>query len=118
MIWVNSDGDGPGSAVTAYRLRTMTRIVRTAYRLQRPPRKQQAALLAGPAVVTKRDRRPKATPAAVTAPPPANDDRKPAIVTAAPRRGRKGKVWQDGGPPDAAMRAWLEKAKWGRGPAG
>lgn len=104
----------------------MTRIVTTTYRYKRPPWKQQAVSLAGPAVVTRRARKPEtervgqtsAEPTAVTAPPPANDDRKPAIVTAAPRRGRKGKVWQDGGPPDAAMRAWLEKAKWGRGPAG
>jgi hypothetical protein len=31
-------------------------IVTTAYRYKRPPRKQQAAPLAGPAVVTKRAR--------------------------------------------------------------
>ena len=56
----------------------MTRIVTTHYRYKRPPRKQQAAPLPGPAVVTKRARKPKVAPAAVTAPPAANDDGKPA----------------------------------------
>jgi hypothetical protein len=73
------------------------RIVTYAHRPKRPPRKQPAAPLPGPAVVTRRASIPsggkaKATPAAVTAPPPANDDRKPAdgqkpaIVTAASRK--------------------------------
>jgi hypothetical protein len=70
----------------------MTRIVTYSHRRKRPPRKQQAVPLTGPAVVATRTRLPKATPTAVTAAPPANDDRKPvhaasssekpAIVTA------------------------------------
>jgi hypothetical protein len=35
--------------------RAMTRIVTYAHRYKPPPRKKQAAPLAGPAVVTKRD---------------------------------------------------------------
>ena len=54
------------------------RIVTYAHRPKRPPRKRQAAPLAGPAVVARRARKPKAEPAAVTAPPPANNDRRPA----------------------------------------
>jgi hypothetical protein len=53
------------------------RIVTTAYRYKRPPRKKKPVLLEVPVIVTKRT----ATPAKV-APPPANDDRKSAIVTA------------------------------------
>lgn len=114
----------------------MTPIVTNTYRYKRPPRKKQAAPLTGPAVVTQRARpntgAPK--PTAVTAPPPANDDREPAplptggkksaIVTTASRKQLKQR--RAAGAPDdaddpeaaAAMRAWLEKAKWGRGPAG
>jgi hypothetical protein len=54
-----------------------SRIVTTAYRYKRPPRKKKPVLLEVPVIVTKRT----ATPAKV-APPPANDDRKSAIVTA------------------------------------
>jgi hypothetical protein len=85
-------------------------IVTTTYRYKRPPRKQQAAPLAGPAVVaTKSSRRPvweetaaaewersaspgKGSEAALSvAHPAANDDRKlahakPAIVTAKSKR--------------------------------
>jgi hypothetical protein len=43
----------------------------------------------------------------------------PAIVNTANSRGRKGKVWvDDGSPSDPEMQAWLNKAKWGRGPSG
>jgi hypothetical protein len=108
----------------------MTRIVTTAYRYKPPPRKKQAVPLTGPAVVTKRARKPEAEPIAVTAPPPANDDRnpvagkKPAIVTTASRKQAKldRARRQDDRPEDpdasAAMRAWLERAMRGRGPAG
>jgi hypothetical protein len=70
-------------------------VVTYVHRRKRPPRKQQAAPLTGPAVVTKRARpstgTPKTEPAAVTVPSPANDDgrpapAKPAIVTAASRK--------------------------------
>jgi hypothetical protein len=54
-----------------------SRIVTTAYRYKRPPRKKKPVLLEVPVIVTKRT----ATPSKV-APPPANDDRKSAIVTA------------------------------------
>jgi hypothetical protein len=66
------------------------RVVTYAHRPKRPPRKQQAALLTGTAVVTKRARKPEAerdgqaspgcsaAPAATAPPPPANDDGKPA----------------------------------------
>jgi hypothetical protein len=89
----------------------MTRIVTYAHRPKRSLRKQQAAPLAGPAVVTRRVRKPeaerdgqttlgrRAAPAVVTTPPPANDDRKPAhaatssqkpvIVTTASRKPSK-----------------------------
>jgi hypothetical protein len=55
----------------------MARIVTTAYRPKRPPRKRKAVAIAGPAIVRK----------AVSLPAdgqrkPANDDRKPAIVAA------------------------------------
>jgi hypothetical protein len=82
------------------------------------------AALTGPAVVSKRAR---VSTAAVTAPPPVNDDRKPAekksaIVTTTSRKKMKLERRQEDRPedPDAAsaMRAWLERAKWGRGPAG
>jgi hypothetical protein len=105
-------------------------IVTSTYRYKRPPRKRQATPLAGPAVVTRPTGTPKSEPTAVTAPPSANDDRKPdaaqkpAIVTTA--SGKQAKLdrarRQDDRPEDpnasAVMRAWLEKAKWGRGPAG
>jgi hypothetical protein len=84
----------------------MARIVRTAYRYQRPPRKRLAAALDVPAVVKAADpakarKRAKAAlpestpvaPAAIStsragasAAPAANDDRKPAIVTISSRK--------------------------------
>jgi hypothetical protein len=60
----------------------MTRIVTTAYRPRRPPKKRKAVALQGPAIV----RKAKAAKGVHTAdtpkpgqapPPPANDDRKP-----------------------------------------
>ena len=105
------------------------RIVTSTYRYKRPPRKQQAAPLTGPAVVTSRARKPDAAPATVTAPPPANDGRKPrssaAIVTTVSRkqvkleRASRRREDRPEDPEEAArIRAWLEQAKWGRGPAG
>jgi hypothetical protein len=116
------------------------RIVTTAYRYKPPPRKRKAVPLAGPAVVTKRAQLPKAAPDAVTrrdrvaAPPPANDDRKAAtsshdatksaiVTTAGQKQAKLDRARrQDDRPEDpgasAAMRAWLERAMRGRGPAG
>jgi hypothetical protein len=107
----------------------MVRIVTYAHHYKRPPRKKQAVPLAGPAVVTRRAGKPKAAPAATAAPLPANDDRKPveaaksAIVTTTSRKQLTlERVGREDRPEDpeaaAAMRAWLEQAKWGRGPAG
>ena len=68
--------------------------------------------------------------------PPANDDRKPATLPTAGKRGaivtttsrkrgklarasfQNGKIAEQPEDPEAAaaMRAWLERAKWGRGP--
>jgi hypothetical protein len=121
----------------------MTRIVTTAYRPKRPPKKRKAVAIAGPVVVrrvAKADQFP--SPGKRSAPelllsssPPANDDRKPATLPTAGKRGaivtmtnrKRGKLarapFQNGKiaePEDpgaaAAMRAWLERAKWGRGP--
>ena len=60
---------------------------------------------------------------AVTSPPPANGDRKSAIVTTSRKRlkllhAEERTAQRDDDPEAAAeMRAWLERAKWGRGPA-
>ena len=76
-----------------------SRIVTTAYRPKRPPRKRKAVAIAGPAIVRKVKAsriaaagRQKPEPA--VPPPPANDDRKPprpgarkpAIVTTTSRK--------------------------------
>jgi hypothetical protein len=108
----------------------MNRLVTTHYRYKPPPRKKGTPL-AGPAIVTKRARKPKVAPA--TARPQVNDDRKaappsvagkkPAIVTTTSRkltkqlRAERAPVDEGDAEADAAMRAWLERAKWGRGPA-
>jgi hypothetical protein len=66
----------------------MIRIVRTAYRYKRPPRKRQVATLEVPAVVkaaepAKASKRTKSLALAdsESAVAPTNDGRKPAIVT-------------------------------------
>ena len=57
----------------------MTRIVTTAYRPKRPP-KRKAVAFAGPAIVRKRVRADAAVPPdRVDDPPPANDARKPDL---------------------------------------
>ena len=66
----------------------MTRIVRTAYRYKRPPRKRKAAALDVPAVVKAADPA-KAGKRAKPAPPestPAAKDRTPAIITIRSRK--------------------------------
>jgi hypothetical protein len=103
----------------------------------RPPKKRKAIAIAGPAVVRKAKvvRLPsggKAKPEPAAPPPPANDDRKlpppgarkPAIVTTTSRKRTKllraeqaTEPQPDDAEADAAMRAWLERAKWGHGPA-
>ncbi len=109
----------------------MTHIVTTAYRPKRPPRKRKAVAIAGPAIVRKRGRPTSRPPTAAlfpitvmeNAPPPDNDDRRPAIVTTTSRKRvrlmRAAQVCTAEPDPeaDAAMRAWLEREKWGRGPA-
>ena len=94
----------------------VTRVVTTAYRYKRPAKKRKAVAIVGPAVVTK-----------ATSPRPANDDApakpatgaaKPAIATSTSRkRARLQRAEQatepdDDPEADAAMRAWLERAKW------
>ena len=67
----------------------MTRIVRTAYRYKRPPRKRKAAALEVPAVVKAADPA-KAGKRAKPAPPestPAADTRKSVIVAVRSRKG-------------------------------
>jgi hypothetical protein len=111
----------------------MTRIVTTAYRPKRPARKRKAVALAGPVVVRKRGRGEGVPPKpAEDQPTPANDDRKPltpsarkpAIVATTSRKRTKllrsqerAAAPEDDPEADAALRAWLERAKWGRGPA-
>jgi hypothetical protein len=95
-------------------------VVTTAYRPKRP-RKRKAVAIAGPAIVRKRGR------AAAVVPPdrgekptPANDDRKPAIATSISRkraRLRHAEPEPEDPEADAAVRAWLERAKWDHGPA-
>jgi hypothetical protein len=71
----------------------VTRIVTTAYRPKRQPKKRKAVAIAGPAVVRKRAVAPvepddQYNDHRSTAPTgvPANDDRKPAIVTTTSRK--------------------------------
>jgi hypothetical protein len=76
---------------------------------------------------------PPDEPEPTAPPPPANDDSPPppapaaksAIATSISRKRTKflrteqaAEPEPDGPEADAAMRAWLERAKWGRGPAG
>jgi hypothetical protein len=115
----------------------MTRIVTTAYRYKPQPRKRKAVAIAGPAVVRKRRRADAAVPPPAepkpAVPPPANDDTatepappatKPAITTSISRKRTRLLSAEQATEPepddpeaDAAMRAWLERAKWGHGPA-
>jgi hypothetical protein len=73
----------------------MARIVTSAYRYKRPPRRKKAVALEGPKVVTMRDKRPRvsevASPANPTPVTPANEARKSAIVTSR-RRSRLGEA--------------------------
>jgi hypothetical protein len=112
----------------------MTRIVTTHYRYK-PPRKRKPVAITGPAVVRKRGRTAAAVPPPdepePAPPPPANDDRcppppsarKPAIATSISRKRARLQQAETAADPDddpeadAAMRAWLERAKWGHGPA-
>jgi hypothetical protein len=109
-----------------------SRIVTYALRPKRPPRKRKAAALGVPAIVTVGHRQPPSpvehepVPAA---PPQANDDvpsepaptaAKPAIVTTPRRKRAKPQRADEPDDPeaDAAIRTWLERAKWGHGPSG
>ena len=68
-------------------------IVTYAHRPKRPPRRMKAqAAIIGPAIVTSASKRRHAQPPAET------EETDPEAA--------------------AAMRAWLERAKWGHGPAG
>jgi hypothetical protein len=107
-----------------------TRIVTHAYRPKRPPRKRKAAPAV--AIVTRATRRtPEDTPPASDTPEPtptpANDDTpaapappaaRSAVVSATSRKRSKHlrPELPDDPEADAAMRAWLERAKWGGGP--
>jgi hypothetical protein len=119
----------------------VTRIVTTAYRPKHPPRKRNAVAIAtaGPAIVRKRGRADAVEPPPPAAPEPAtrspaNDDtateppppgaRKPAIATSISRKrtrllnaAQATEPESDDPEAAAAMRAWLERAKWGHGPA-
>ena len=114
---------------------TDTRIVTTAYRYKPPPRKRKAVAIAGPAIVRKRGRADVVPPPdepKPAAPPPANDDRnppppgarKPGIATSISRKRTKFLRTEQAAEPEpddpeatARVRAWLERAKWGHGPA-
>jgi hypothetical protein len=92
-------------------------IVMTHYRYKPPPRKRKTAPLAGPAVV-----RPKRKPTERKKLEPAS---RPVIATTTNRKqmrldrvSRRGEDRPEDPEAAAAMRAWLEKAKWGRGLAG
>jgi hypothetical protein len=101
----------------------VTRIVTTVHRPKRPARKRKAVALAGPAIVRATKRRgPEPEPANDDAPakpvPPAV---KRAIATSISRKrarlARTAEPEPDDPEADALMRAWLERAKWGHGPA-
>ena len=103
----------------------MARIVTTAYRYKRPPKKRKAVALEVPAVVRKRGRADAAVlPDRVEDPALAHDDCKPAIVTTTSRKRTKLLRTEQAAEPepddpeaDTAMRAWIERAKWSHGPA-
>jgi len=107
----------------------MTRIVTTAYRYKRPPRKRKAVALDVPTVVPRMQAGGRRVPnAGQPVPKPDSSQRreitshteptsKPAIVTAVKPGRRKPAALIDDGQSDPAMRAWLERAKWGHGPS-
>ena len=111
--------------------RTHDPIVTTSYRYKRPGKKRKAVALQGPAVVRKSAAGPVEPgdqsnfDAASTEVPqqPANEDRRPAIATSISRkrarlqRAEPAEPEPDDPEADAAMRAWLERAKWGHGPS-
>jgi hypothetical protein len=121
---------------------TDTRIVTTAYRYKRPPRKRKAVALEVPVIVaTKKSRRSMERAAAEvgllncpaihdgaaqpSTPRDAERDRAlTAIITTTSRK--RLKLLRAEEPPAqrdddseaaAEMRAWLERAKWGHGPS-
>jgi hypothetical protein len=119
----------------------MTRVVTTTYRYKPPSKKRKAVALEVPAVVAREGSRrlgSDKTAAEVYVKPPrlsgeatqsvaqpaAKDDRKPAIVTTTSLKrlkqlcAERAPDDEDGPEAAAAMRAWLERAKWGRGPGG
>jgi hypothetical protein len=99
---------------------------------------RKAVALKGPAIVRKQGRADAAVPPPdepePTTPSPANDDTatepappatKSTIATSISRKRTKFLRTEQAAEPepddpeaDAAMRAWLEHAKWGHGPAG
>ena len=92
----------------------MTRIVTTTYRYKRPPRKRKAVALEVPAVVTtKRSRRPTrkggGSVFSSISPPDQGGDAQPSTPGDAERERA---VTQH-----PELRACLERAKWGHGPA-
>jgi hypothetical protein len=95
------------------------RIVTSTYRYKRPPRKRKAVALEVSVIVTERGKTDAVPPQLVEDhPTPANDARKPAIATSISRkRTRLLSAAQASAPDDleadTAMRAWLERAKWG-----
>jgi hypothetical protein len=111
-------------------------IITTHYRYKRPPRKRKPVALEAPAGVRKRGRADAAVPPTdepePATPSPANDDSRPppapaaksAIATSISRKRTKFLRTEQAAEPapddpeaDAAMPAWLERAKWGHGPA-
>ena len=114
------------------------RIVTTVHRYKRPPKKRKAVAIEA-AIVRKRATGPiepgDQSNATEVPQQPGNDDRKPeplstggqksAIVTTTSRKRARqrassqiGKIAEPDDPEaDAAMRAWIERAKWGHRPA-
>ena len=98
---------------------TDTRIVTTAYRSKRPPRKRKAVALQGPAIVRKAKPGNDTLPEAEHLP---TAEKKPAIVATTSRKRTRLQRAEPAAEPDdpeadTAMRAWIERAKWGHGPA-
>ena len=105
-------------------------IVTYTQRPKRPPRKRKGVAVTRLAIVRRVKTAALPTggkPEPAAPPPPANDDRKPprpgarkpAIVTSTSRKRVKLLRADEPDDPEAAarIRAWLEHAKWGRGPA-
>jgi len=102
--------------------------VTSTYRYKRPPRKRKAVALEVPAVVTvareKLGRVARARQPVTVAADPEAAPRLAIVTTASRKQAKQDRAARrlEDRPQDSeagdAIRAWLEKAKWGRGPPG